>query len=297
MPPGRRGFTERRILFVGRHPSLARCPQVRVLALALGLFIRGEPTRAHDFWIEPSTFFPSANSVVALSLRVGVNWHGGPVQRAESRIRRFVVWSDQGERDIPGLEGADPAGYIRVAGPGLQIVAYESYSEPMDLSGEIFERHLKEEGLEALSELRAERNETDLPAKERFTRCAKTLLRVGEDASPAPSRDFGMPLEILAESSPFAFQPTGEFECRIRFRRCEPAGVMVRALLRGEEVPRESHRTDEQGRARFRLDRPGVWMIKCVHMPPVDVNAEWESYWATLTFEVLGESERPRPGG
>lgn len=72
---------------------------------------------------------------------------------------------------------------------------------------------------------------------------------------------------------------------------------MVRALLRGEDAPRESHRTDEQGRAGFRLDCPGIWMIKCVHMPPADVKAEWESFWATLTFEAPCEPERPRPGG
>jgi len=36
------------------------------------------------------------------------------------------------------------------------------------------------------------------------------------------------------------------------------------------------------------LPRPGVWLVKVVHMVPApkDTGADWESLWASLTFEI-----------
>ncbi len=47
-------------------------------------------------------------------------------------------------------------------------------------------------------------------------------------------------------------------------------------------------RTDNDGRVRFRLRPGGMWLVKAVHMvqAPAGTNAEWESLWATLTFEL-----------
>ena len=49
-----------------------------------------------------------------------------------------------------------------------------------------------------------------------------------------------------------------------------------------------SARTDDDGRVRLRLDSPGMWLIKAVHVipAPAGMNAEWESFWASLTFEM-----------
>jgi hypothetical protein len=42
------------------------------------------------------------------------------------------------------------------------------------------------------------------------------------------------------------------------------------------------------GRASLVLDRPGLWLVKVVHMVPAPEGsgAEWESLWASLTFEL-----------
>jgi hypothetical protein len=38
----------------------------------------------------------------------------------------------------------------------------------------------------------------------------------------------------------------------------------------------------------------GVWLVKAVHMIPAKpgTNADWESYWASLTFD-LAEAHAP----
>jgi uncharacterized GH25 family protein len=47
-------------------------------------------------------------------------------------------------------------------------------------------------------------------------------------------------------------------------------------------------RSDAKGRVTFKLPKRGVWLIKSVQMipaPPAS-NADWESLWASLTFEL-----------
>ena len=45
-------------------------------------------------------------------------------------------------------------------------------------------------------------------------------------------------------------------------------------------------RSDTDGRVRLPLQRAGRWLVKAVHMvpAPAGANAEWASYWASLTF-------------
>jgi len=47
-------------------------------------------------------------------------------------------------------------------------------------------------------------------------------------------------------------------------------------------------RSDQNGRATFAIDEAGPWLVKAVHMVPAAAgsNADWESFWASLTFEM-----------
>ena len=47
-------------------------------------------------------------------------------------------------------------------------------------------------------------------------------------------------------------------------------------------------RTDASGRAGFTIPASGTYMAAGVHMieAPADRNADWQSYWASLTFGV-----------
>ena len=60
------------------------------------------------------------------------------------------------------------------------------------------------------------------------------------------------------------------------------------AMNRQDPSVKLALRTGKDGRVRFRLPRGGMWLIKAVHMipaPPAS-NADWESLWASLTFEL-----------
>ena len=66
-------------------------------------------------------------------------------------------------------------------------------------------------------------------------------------------------------------------------------GALVVAFNKTEPLKKRKARTDKDGRVQFDFNRPGVWLVTAVHMLPAPpkTNADWESVWASLTFERL----------
>jgi len=132
---------------------------VRRLLSLFFLLITAVTARAHDFWIEPSSFRPAVGSLVTASLRVGQDFVGDPVPRSAQLIEQFVVRDGASERPVVGQENRDPAGYLRVERPGLTIVGYRSRPVALELPAQKFEDYLRQEGLDEIIALRAKRGE------------------------------------------------------------------------------------------------------------------------------------------
>jgi uncharacterized GH25 family protein len=259
-----------------------------VFAALLGLV--SAALRAHDFWIEPSAFTPAAGERVALRLRVGQELRGDPVPRDPNLLARFVAAGPAGDKPIPGRAFAEPAGFLSVESPGLYVVAYDSRRSPLDLDAAKFEKYLAEEGLEKISALRARRKQGGAAVKEVFSRCAKSLILTGGGAGEGFDRVLGQRLELVPEANPYAFARGGELPVRLLYEGKPLAGALVVAMQKERPAAKASARSDAQGRVRLKLDGPGFWLVKAVHMiaAPQDSGADWESFWASLTFEVPG---------
>ena len=258
------------------------------MKVAVALFFAATPLLAHDFWIEPSTFRPEVGATVGIALRVGEGFRGDPVPRTPARIERFVLVSPSREAPIEGASAAsDPAGVARISEPGVQVVGYRSNASRVDLEAAKFEQYLKEEGLEAIVAERARRGESAKPSREIYSRCAKSLLAAGAGSKAGHDRELGFTLELVPEKNPYADRSGGTLPVRLRHRGKPLAGALVVALQREAPEKRLSARTDEEGRVTFAL-APGAWLVKAVHMvpAPADSGADWESLWASLTFEV-----------
>ena len=249
-----------------------------------GLILLGllaAPAAAHDFWIEPSSFRPVPGERVAVRLRVGENLKGDPVPRNPGRIERFAAVGPAGETEVVGVEGVDPAGWATPAGPGLHWLVFDSNHASLEQAGPKFDAYLGEEGLERIRGLR---KAGDGPVKEIYSRCAKSLLRVGE-GSAGYDRELGLELELVPEKDPYALKPGEALPVRLLYRGKPLDGALVIGMASPEA--KISART-AGGRASLVLDRPGLWLIKTVHMVPAPEGsgAEWESLWASLTFEL-----------
>lgn len=251
----------------------------------LGL-LAGSALQAHDFWIEPSGFRPEPGSRVAVRLRVGERLQGEPVPRMPGRIERFAAVGPGGEMEIVGMPGADPAGWASPTSPGLHWIVYDSNHARAELDDPEFDAYLGEEGLEAV---RGQRAGKPGMVKEIYSRCAKSLLAVGEghEAMPGFDRVLGLELELVPEKSPYALKPGETLPVRLLYRGKPLAGALIVAISKASPDAKVAVRSDASGRAGLRLDHPGLWLVKAVHMIPAPAGsaADWESFWASLTFE------------
>ncbi len=137
--------------------------------------------------------------------------------------------------------------------------------------------------------MRASRGETGKPAREAFSRCAKALLDVAPAGREGAGFDrvLGFTLELVPEKNPYGLIAGGELPVRLLHDGKPLAGALVQALLHGDPSVKAAARTDKAGRVRLRLPRTGFWLVKAVEMgpAPAGVDAEWQSLWASLTFE------------
>jgi uncharacterized GH25 family protein len=257
-------------------------------ALAVAGALLTAPLLAHDFWIEPSSFRPAAGSELAVSLRVGEHFRGDPVPRVDPKIVKFVLSSAAGETPIGGLPAVDPAGLIRVVSPGLAVIGYRSQRTAITLEADKFEKYLADEGLDGVLKARKTRGEQGKPGNEVYSRCAKSLIAVDGSGKSGFDRALGFTVEIVAESNPVALHAGDAMRVRVLHEGAPIAGALVKAIALDDPDNTLSARSGQDGRAAFRLARKGVWLVKTVHMVPAprETGADWESLWASLTFEI-----------
>jgi uncharacterized GH25 family protein len=257
-----------------------------------GLALMGVPLAAHDMWIEPATFFPQSGQIVSLRLRVGQDLLGDPLLLDPSLVNQFVVSDGDGVRPVVRRDGRDPAGLVRLTTPGVHVIGYRSNPSTIEIPADTFNQYLKEEGLDAVSAQRARRNETRAPAREIFSRCAKSLVFSGAAAAAQGDRPLGFTLELVAERNPYGLRADQDLPVRLTYESRPLGGALVIAINRLNLADKMSARTDADGRVRFKLRQDGMWLIKAVHMVPAppDAHAEWASFWASLTFEMRNRS-------
>jgi uncharacterized GH25 family protein len=261
---------------------------IKTALFTLFVVASGGTVVAHDFWIEPTTFFTSAGSVVPLRLRVGEDLLGDPVPRDPAAIDQFILADGATRRPIVGGDGADPAGLLKVESSGLLVLGYRSRPNAVVLPAEKFNQYLSEEGLEAVAAARAARNQSAADGRELFSRAAKSLVLSGPAARSQRDRALGFRLELVAEENPYAVGTTERLPVRLLYEDQPLPGALVVAINKADPAAKLSARTDAQGRVRFGLVKHGMWLIKAVHMVPAPAGsgADWESVWASLTFEL-----------
>ena len=257
------------------------------LPLAFVCFLH--PALAHDFWIEPESFRPAVGQKVPVHLYVGMDFKGDPAPYIPEWFERYVYVNAQGEKPVPGLPGDDPAGTVPISATGLTVIGYRStkFTVTFDTAEE-FEKYLIKEGLERNLALLNKSKPSKGKITENYSRSAKALLMNGAATTPA-DQVLGFRIELIAEKSPYTNK--GPIPFRLRYENRPLAGALVVAFNKAAPLDKLKARTDREGRVTFDFKRRGTWLVTAVHMIPAPSgsDAQWESIWASLSFE--------RPGG
>ncbi|MCZ4289039.1 DUF4198 domain-containing protein [Hoeflea alexandrii] len=270
----------------------ARPSLILGLAWALvGAVLAASPVSAHEFWIEPHDFAITGDVKIEADLRVGQDFKGDAFPYVPSRFAAFKLHDRLGDTDVEGVTGDFPALNLAPRAEGLAIFTYVSSGDRIRFRDwEKFAAYLDLEGLNTIPARHDARGLPRDDISEIYTRCAKTLVAVG-DAWDDTDRATSMRLELVAGENPLTLKPGTEMSFTLLWESKPLADTQVALFQKGQDGTagtRTHARTDSSGRVSFTIPASGVYLAASVHMieAPVDRNADWQSYWASLTFGV-----------
>ncbi len=272
---------------VKRFSPWMRIGQQLVWAAAT-LFAITLPSDAHDFWIEPTLFQPDVDERTGFNLRVGQELSGDTLPWVPQWFIDYRVIGPEGAEPVRGIVGDIPAGGFEPSDDALYVVGYLSVPDLADLEPEKFNEYLQKEGLEPALEKRIADGKQNEPGREFYSRCAKSLIKAGSGSNTAALSTFiGYPLEIVPVNNPYNLDEGQTLQIKILAEKQPIQGLSVFAFNAAEPDKVQRVATDEDGFADINIDRKGTWLIKAVRIYEIEnPAAEWESYWASLTFRL-----------
>ena len=121
-------------------------------------------------------------------------------------------------------------------------------------------------------------------------------MQVGDQRTSDFATHLGYPVEIIPDQNPYELRFGHEMGFQVLVNGEPAADQLVRASYEGfhghdasgGHINSYDMRTDADGRASFLLNNKALWYISLIHMQemPDDPDVDYESNWATLTFEV-----------
>lgn len=260
----------------------------RGLKTLLALLLAAVAAGAHDFWVLPDTFRPAPGQRLALRAGVGEAFPKFTNPMPLERVEGLRLIGPSGEQALSGWEA--PVG----AAAGGYVVALAVKQRFIELKPDDFRRYLTEEEFMHVLQARRESGQEERPGREIYSRYSKLLLQAGDGRDSAITGPVGHELEIVPEKNPARVSPGEGLPVRVLFRGRPLAGARVAAAPEASgDLAKGGHhfpvvvRTDDQGRALLRLDKPGVWYVRMIHMiPHTGADAEWRSFFCTVTFRA-----------
>lgn len=255
------------------------------------------PAAAHDFWIQPQTYWPQPQVSTAISLQVG---HGRDRQRsaiAKRRITRFVAIGADGRtidlRDRLQLGGEDDGKVELPAGTYMMVLETDA-SAQSHLPAIRFNDYLQVEGLTPALQHRQRNGRMQVEGSENYSRRSKAIVQVGAasvssaaSAQALLARPIGLPLEIVLEQNPYANPRPARLPVRVIYEGRPLAGALVKLTrLEDDAAPIDMQRSDGAGCASFAMPTRGSWLLNVIWTKPLPASSEtdYETVFASLSF-------------
>lgn len=266
-------------------------------ALLLGLLVCSWASfiEAHDFWLQPSEYWIEPDTLDSMTLQVG---HGPFRQRSPiplRRITRFQAIAPNGmavdvHQRLRLGQGAED-GDFRLNDPGTYVLVLQTDDGAQThLPAIRFNDYLKVEGLTPALEQRARLQRMDADGSERYSRCAKSIVQVGQPRAGLQGqvdKPVGLPLEIVPEANPYGTKRPATFPVRVLYAGHALAGALVKLTnLANDASPFEVRLTDRDGRASFTMPNAGAWLLNVIWTKPLPRSEEtdFETVFSSLSF-------------
>ena len=248
---------------------------------------------AHDFWLVPKKFKIAPGDSLTILANTGMDFPNSLSAVTPDRIDQFkLVWESTKENITEfAMHGNSLAANCSSEKSGTFVIAASLKPKEIKLTGKEFNEYLLADGLPNIYELRKKEGILDKDAVEYYSKYPKTIIQVGNKIDDSPTKPIGLPIEIVPMVNPYELKKGDELEVLVLYQGIPLPNAEIAWSYpgRGEEFA-GSTKTDEKGQASIPLIKTGPYVIRLTHMEWIKKPThEWESYWTSLTFEVLAD--------
>jgi hypothetical protein len=249
--------------------------------------------RAHELFLKFDSYFIRPHSEATVRLLNGT-FRASENPVARDRVADVSVLKPGGDRVNPPApdwrdEGRAALLDLRTAEAGTYVVGLSTKPREIALKAAQFNDYLAHDGLPDPLAERRRSGQLKKDVRERYSKHVKAVFQVGDARTDTYKTPLGYPVEIVPQQNPYALKAGDTLEVLCLKERQPVANQYVLAGrdVKGRVLPPVSARTDDKGVARVPLKGAGRWYVKFIHMTALgEPQLDYESRWATLTFEV-----------
>jgi uncharacterized GH25 family protein len=248
---------------------------------------------AHDLFLKLDSFF------VKVSEKVSINILNGSFQASEgavnfARLKDVSVIAPSGTRTNPveaDFTKNETTSFLNFEPreSGTYVVGLSTMTREIDLDAKDFNEYLSHDGIPDTLAERKKKKELDKAVRERYSKHVKTIFQAGDSQTENYKTVLGYPVELVPQSNPYKSKigDTLEVLCLMDGKPLVNQFVMTGYESKGKVVAGKNLRSDKKGIVKIKLDGAGKWYVRFIQMTKLsDPKLNYESKWATLTFEI-----------
>ena len=247
---------------------------------------------AHDTWLIPDRFVVERDSVVTLDLTSGMAFPGLDTSIKPERIDRAFCRLAGHRFELTDYSSAPKSLLFkaRLSESGVATIWIELKPRSLVLTTKLVKEYLDEIGAPEVIRQQWANAKRPRRWREAYTKHSKTFVRVGEAQSDRSwAEPVGMQLEIVPEKDPTTLRVGDELAVRV-LKNGAPLPNFSVGIVNAGDAKGRIQKTDAEGRATFRLDRGGRWLVRVTELrKSSQAGIDWESNFTTLTFQVGSE--------
>ncbi len=271
----------------------------KTLASVLPFIICTGVLSAHDTFLKFESYHLKPQSQVSVSLM------NGTIEESENSVSvdrfrdvRIVGPAEQIQRPNNSkwqlTDKLSKLAFVTGA-PGTYVAGVSIKPRNLKMSADAFDQYLQHSGVADVFKERQTNKSSKKEVVEKYSKHVKAIFQVGENHSDSYEQAFDYPIEIIPLQNPGSLRLGDRMSVKINIRGKPVSNQLVYASYLGHHKHDEADqhieavqtRTNNRGEADIKIVQKGLWYIRLIHMVASnETGIDYESNWATLTFEI-----------
>jgi uncharacterized GH25 family protein len=265
----------------------------KIITISLLFALFTLPVFAHDLFLKLDNYFVNVKQKVWISVMNGTYQESeGAVTFA--RLTDVSVVSPSGAVSHPveaDLTKNETTAFLNLIPkePGNYVVGLSTMWRENALKAQEFNEYLPAEGIPDILENRKRDGELDKDARYRYSKYVKTIFQAGNKTTDNYKTILGYAAEMVPQQNPYKLKKGATLDVLCLKDGKPLAGqIVTTGFESGGKLSTESIvRSDGKGMITIKLTGAGKWYAKFINMVKIDdPKLNYESKWATLTFEI-----------